>query len=325
MESDKPFLPDDIILHILKRLPVKSLIRSQCVCKHWKNLIKKPSFIAEHLHHSSHQSPSLLLRWPSFTSSDYRWGLLDCDMRELIVHSSSLIDSLSHLRLCGSSNGLLCLKIEALRLWKEVQFGNLKGFCVGDDTVSVNGHVFWFGYKAGRHEDGSYSTVVSFDIANEVFSLMPMPAEHDSLMQNLTVHENKLAMLCVKWITADIYCIKLWVMDDGSGTFGERWSWTNTYYSGHCYMLFPLTIWGNEIICEPEFYDESDFQYESQPEFEFEGEEDDDPSKPLYLYNLDSNEFKTFDIRDCGNCSGIMIHSYVESLVSINNFYVQNH
>ncbi|KAK4259370.1 hypothetical protein QN277_005710 [Acacia crassicarpa] len=390
MESDKPFLPDDMILNILKRLPVKSLIRSQCVCKHWKNLIKKPSFIAEHLHHSSHQSPSLLLRWPSFASSEYRWGLLDCDMQQLIVQSSSLIDSLSHLRLCGSSNGLLCLKSEALksillwnpatreirlapitidefkggycigfgfspivndykivviyvrygaekrgvfrvkvfslrtRLWKEVEFGNLKGLCVGDDTVTVNGRVFWFGYKAGSHEDGSYCQVVSFDIANEVFSLVPMPAEHDSLMQNLTVHENNLAMLCVQWITADIYCIKLWVMDEGSGTFGERWSWTNTYYSGHCYMLFPLTIWGNEIICEPEFYDESDFQYESQPEFESEGEEDDDPSKPLYLYNLDSNEFKTFDIRNCGNCSSIMIHSYVESLVSISNFHVEN-
>ncbi|KAI9100215.1 hypothetical protein K1719_024433 [Acacia pycnantha] len=293
MESDMSFLPDDIMVNILKSLPVKSLIRSQCVCKHWKNLIKKSSFIAEHLHHSSHQSPSLLLRWPSFTSSDYRWGLLDCDMQELIVQGSSLIDSLSRLRLCGSSNGFLCLKSETretnsnclhfgvnrrsvfrvkvflfrTRLWKEVEFGNLKGLFVVDDPVSVNGHVFWLVFKPCV--DDRNCRVVSFDIANKVFSLIPMPAEDDSVemqSQVLTVHENNLAMLWVKFATEDIYCIKLWVMDEGSRTFGERWSWTNTYYSGHCYTLCPLTIWGNEIICEPEFYDESeDDPYGSLP------------------------------------------------------------
>ena len=62
-EPNNPFLPGDVIVNILKRLPAKSLIRFQCVCKDWKNLIKTSSFIQDHLHHSSHQNPSLFLRW----------------------------------------------------------------------------------------------------------------------------------------------------------------------------------------------------------------------------------------------------------------------
>ncbi|KAI9128645.1 hypothetical protein K1719_000128 [Acacia pycnantha] len=156
------------------------------------------------------------------------------------------------------------------RLWKEIEFGNLKEIRVVADPVSANGHVFWLGFKAGLGADSHNSREVSFDIANEVLSLMPMPAEDDSdEMQSevLSVHENNLAMLWVKFSTEDIYCIKLWVMDEGSG------------------------------------------------------EED---TKPLYLYNLDSSEFKILDISDCGGLSGTMIHSYVESLVSISNFHVDN-
>ncbi|KAI9119937.1 hypothetical protein K1719_008906 [Acacia pycnantha] len=139
------------------------------------------------------------------------------------------------------------------RLWKEVEFGNLKGLFVVDDPVSVNGHVFWLVFKPCV--DDRNCRVVSFDIANKVFSLIPMPAEDDSVemqSQVLTVHENNLAMLWVKFATEDIYRIKLWVMDE------------------------------------------------------------------------DSNEFKILDISECGSRSGIMIHNYVESLVSISNFHVEN-
>ena len=42
-------LPDDLIVEILARLPVKSLKRFSCVCKSWYDIIKDPVFIAKHL------------------------------------------------------------------------------------------------------------------------------------------------------------------------------------------------------------------------------------------------------------------------------------
>ena len=45
----KSHLPDDIVLNILSRLPVKSLLRFRCVCKTWVSSITTPNFISTHL------------------------------------------------------------------------------------------------------------------------------------------------------------------------------------------------------------------------------------------------------------------------------------
>lgn len=37
-------LPDSLLLEILSRLPLKSIFRFKCVCKHWLTLISQPSF-----------------------------------------------------------------------------------------------------------------------------------------------------------------------------------------------------------------------------------------------------------------------------------------
>ncbi|KAL2944900.1 hypothetical protein RDABS01_033247 [Bienertia sinuspersici] len=46
------FLPEDLILEILVRLPVKSLIRFKSVCKEWKPIITDPNFAKSQLNHS---------------------------------------------------------------------------------------------------------------------------------------------------------------------------------------------------------------------------------------------------------------------------------
>nr|DAD48206.1 TPA_asm: hypothetical protein HUJ06_018143 [Nelumbo nucifera] len=42
-------LPEEVIFDILCRLPVKSLLRSKCVCKSWFALISDPRFVKQHL------------------------------------------------------------------------------------------------------------------------------------------------------------------------------------------------------------------------------------------------------------------------------------
>ncbi|XP_062152249.1 F-box/kelch-repeat protein At3g06240-like [Alnus glutinosa] len=59
------YLPNEVIIEILSRLPVKSLIRFRCVCKTWCSLIASPHFIATHLNRalskSNAQHPPYLL------------------------------------------------------------------------------------------------------------------------------------------------------------------------------------------------------------------------------------------------------------------------
>ncbi|CAI9090713.1 OLC1v1025540C1 [Oldenlandia corymbosa var. corymbosa] len=46
--SDSIEIPHDIIIEVLKRLPVKSLLRFKCVCKIWNSTISDPQFTETH-------------------------------------------------------------------------------------------------------------------------------------------------------------------------------------------------------------------------------------------------------------------------------------
>ncbi|XP_054778171.1 putative F-box protein At1g32420 [Prosopis cineraria] len=111
VDSDPPYpyLADEIIRNILIRLPVKSLIRFQCVCKHWKNVIKSASFVADHLHISALRDPLLLLHYSAVRSNSRYCVMLDYKFRVLELLPSPLISQ--KVTIISSSNGLLCAQI----------------------------------------------------------------------------------------------------------------------------------------------------------------------------------------------------------------------
>ena len=115
--DDALYLPREIINNILKRLPVKSLIRFQCVCKEWKNLFKTRSFIAEHLRHSTRQNDFLLF---NRSSNDRKprilhLCLINRDMQ--VIEYEKVPPYVSNRYIVGSSNGLLCLGSWYFILW----------------------------------------------------------------------------------------------------------------------------------------------------------------------------------------------------------------
>ncbi|KAK4256288.1 hypothetical protein QN277_009173 [Acacia crassicarpa] len=327
MDSDVLFLPHDIIRNILKRLPVKSLIRFQCVCKDWQNLIQNPSFIADHLQQSTHENPYLLLECIDI-NIPLRWRLilLDCGLQVRGFQYSPSNNYLRNASIVGSCNGLLCLEIHefnrsprslslwnpattAVRhvprtrtsisdfddcvtgfgfspivneykivriyadltyadfyneftevevfslnrgTWKEIDVGNLEGVRLKSETVTANGAIFWSGVnlivekKEGKDnidfpEDEDYTeeaedevdVIVSFDVAKEVFTLIPWPELDYNADRKLTVYENKLAILCDIWDNEEEIpdMIDLWVLDEGTCASGETWSWTKRYTS----------------------------------------------------------------------------------------------
>ncbi|KAI9110633.1 hypothetical protein K1719_018499 [Acacia pycnantha] len=114
MDSDAPYLPEEIFTNILKRLPVKSLIQFQCVCKDWKNLFKTPSFITEQVLHSTQQDSTqqdslLLLKNPVYKRNPEYLCLINCDMQVLEYQTPP--SSVRRRHIIGSSNGLLCLNL----------------------------------------------------------------------------------------------------------------------------------------------------------------------------------------------------------------------
>ncbi|KAK3025733.1 hypothetical protein RJ639_042502 [Escallonia herrerae] len=58
--SGNSLVPDDVVIEILLRLPVKSLLRCKSVCKSWFGLIKSSNFISKHHHHENNHTRILV-------------------------------------------------------------------------------------------------------------------------------------------------------------------------------------------------------------------------------------------------------------------------
>ncbi|KAK4259394.1 hypothetical protein QN277_005732 [Acacia crassicarpa] len=316
MDDDFPILPPESIRNILKRLPVKSLMRFQCVCRGWRTLFKTESFIADHLDHSNHQNPCLLMKDFDINEDFSNMHCLDSKMQVWEFQNPLLLSYVKQGKILGSSNGLFCVQIDKpdgsphfllvcnpaireVRLvpetnirkdhwnhlvgfgfspiindykiviayssfdhanvsivkvyslssgsWKEEKKFRLNdtGGGVSSSGVTVNGVMFWWGYKTVGEVDGK-NLIVSFDLAVEVFTVTPTPQLHEHV--DFTVYEEKLAILSsIQDSTHSL--IDLWVMEEGVGASGEIWVWTKKY-SIDIYPRFlsPRTIWRNEIV-----------------------------------------------------------------------------
>ncbi|KAK4254070.1 hypothetical protein QN277_009501 [Acacia crassicarpa] len=104
-----PWIPLEVIRSIFKRLPVRTLIKWQFVCKDWKDLLNDPSFIQEHLQYSADTNPSLLFCRLTFHST-LEFCTVDSEMQVLPIESLSLIEFLRGATVIGSINGLVCVK-----------------------------------------------------------------------------------------------------------------------------------------------------------------------------------------------------------------------
>ncbi|KAI9126954.1 hypothetical protein K1719_001513 [Acacia pycnantha] len=155
---DDPYLPRDIIIDILKRLRVKSLLRFRAVCKDWRNLLKSPSFIEEHYHHSAHKSPLLTCHVSNCNPTYSTLCLFRFEKETVEAERIPLIDSFKRVTgIIGSSNGLLllCAKLGDAKVHPPPSFVLLNPATrevmqVPRSTNDVSGrcHHFGFGYSS---------------------------------------------------------------------------------------------------------------------------------------------------------------------------------
>ncbi|KAK4391176.1 F-box protein [Sesamum angolense] len=112
------YLPSELIINILSRLPVRTIISCKCVCKSWLNLLDTPEFAKSHLSISVpglilYQSPRHLEYFKIFEFEDE----LDLERHELHYNPVTEIscrefinEDRPRLGIQGSANGLVCFR-----------------------------------------------------------------------------------------------------------------------------------------------------------------------------------------------------------------------
>ncbi|KAL8031469.1 hypothetical protein ABFX02_13G027100 [Erythranthe guttata] len=109
------FIPTDILIEILLKLPVKSLIRFTTVAKSWRSIITTPTFIDSHISGGGGNNHTLLLRRYDKSDKLEHYSLLKTTKGESFSASSSsqlefpFKSQNGYFRIVGSCDGLVCL------------------------------------------------------------------------------------------------------------------------------------------------------------------------------------------------------------------------
>ncbi|KAI9075533.1 hypothetical protein K1719_042511 [Acacia pycnantha] len=261
--------------------------------------------------------PSLLSLWNPATSAirDLPQGIfLDLCPRVTGFGFSPVVNDYKIVRIYAPDAEISRVEVFSLNTgsWKRMYIENLKKvlFNSNSNHVSANGAIFWLGAKLGvKHHDVQYivvevevdlyvKVVVSFDIAQEVFTVIPMPKLEDDRDAMLSVYDNKLAIISDIQVKGSPDLVDLWVFDEDTCESGTTWRRIKRYTSNISIDL--TTIWSNNaIVCKPSLY----------KEYIEEGR------NVLYLINLTTNEFKRLVIPYCGHIN--RIYNHVESIVSV--------
>ncbi|XP_059640111.1 putative F-box protein At5g52610 isoform X2 [Cornus florida] len=112
-------IPDDVIIDILLRLPVKSLIRARAVCKNWYTIIKNTSFVAKHFNRHTN-SGRLFVHRHDKISEKYVFSLYpDQTLAGSSPVYQDLVVDMPDKLWVGACNGILCLSYHSRRfaLW----------------------------------------------------------------------------------------------------------------------------------------------------------------------------------------------------------------
>ncbi|GAB2249567.1 hypothetical protein Droror1_Dr00012926 [Drosera rotundifolia] len=96
-------MPEDLIVEILSRLPVKTLIQFICVCKQWHSVIRSSPFAAKQQSWSA-RNPRLLL--------DQRQSLSILSYPNLEVVMNIKRPTATSMKVLAACDGILCLMID---------------------------------------------------------------------------------------------------------------------------------------------------------------------------------------------------------------------
>ncbi|XP_050211312.1 putative F-box protein At3g16210 [Mercurialis annua] len=206
------YLHEELVVEILKRLPVKSLLKFKCVCRSWYALITNPNFISLHLAHTTKANTpySLVVKYKqpdskkpefvlhcdndSFSEINDRLILWNPAIGDFITASlSKIFSGFSDIFGFGFDRKNNDYKVvRFVYAWADMTFppiveffelssSSWKTVAVKNLDYDVNGFrhhiVEWNGvfHWFARIHNGTNKMIASFDLSNEVFHELMLP------------------------------------------------------------------------------------------------------------------------------------------------------
>ncbi|XP_049374699.1 F-box protein CPR1-like [Solanum verrucosum] len=188
------YLPKDVLVEILSKLPLKTLVQCTTICKSWYSIIINPNFIS--LHHNTHIStagrrPLLFVRHYNMFDRVERYALhfddeelgdsSDADSFEEYLELKCPETSRSeYLRIVGCCNGLICLSDDYDKFTDTVVLWNpiiRKHVGLPNPNLGYNGRgscIYGFGFDGVKH-DYKVVRVVYNSTATEDYKLQIPP------------------------------------------------------------------------------------------------------------------------------------------------------
>jgi F-box interacting protein len=173
----QPFLPEELILEILTKLPIKSLLRFKCVSKSWLHLISNPYLIKKQLHFSTQNTHFTTNHRIILSATTAEFHLKSCSISSLFNNPSTISEDINypvknkfrHDGIVGSCNGFLCFAIkgDCVLLWNPSIKVSKKSPPLGNNWRPGCFTSFGLGYD---HKNDDYKVVAVFCDPNEFFS-----------------------------------------------------------------------------------------------------------------------------------------------------------
>ncbi|XP_057443525.1 F-box/kelch-repeat protein At3g23880-like [Lotus japonicus] len=162
-------LPEELIIQILLRLPVKSIVRFKCVCKSWLSLISDPHF-AESNFKLAATTPTHKLLFIANSAPGTRSVDLDHDALSLNSSASTTVklnflqlppSSYSSLGIVGSCRGFLLLHCNAnIFLWNPSTGVHNQIPC---SPIASNVHAYLYGFGYDPSQDDYLVVLASYE------------------------------------------------------------------------------------------------------------------------------------------------------------------
>ncbi|KAD6455095.1 hypothetical protein E3N88_09801 [Mikania micrantha] len=170
-------IPLEIQVEIIKRVPVKSLIRFRSVSKQWKTVIDSSEFISDHCVNQS-QPHQLLVTYSLLGYEKEYVSVVDDDSFPCHKYSPALAHNVKLVRnpsIVGCSNGLAEVFTFTSGAWRSISMKTLPCHFLNNPVV-INGVIHWIVFDLTR-KNGEENRMITFDLTIEEFGEVDLPVQ----------------------------------------------------------------------------------------------------------------------------------------------------